>query len=41
VTVPITFAADDHRGFNGMRMYRVENGRWNAITDFMTAPTVR
>jgi branched-chain amino acid transport system substrate-binding protein len=41
VTVPITFAPDDHRGANGMRMYRVENGVWNPVTGFLTAPTIR
>ncbi|MDH3735272.1 MAG: ABC transporter substrate-binding protein [Gemmatimonadota bacterium] len=41
VTVPITFSTGDHRGANGMRMFRVENGAWTPITDFMTAPEVR
>ncbi|MDX1393566.1 MAG: ABC transporter substrate-binding protein [Gemmatimonadota bacterium] len=40
VTVPITFSADDHRGSNGMRIYRVEGGQWRPVTDFMTAPAV-
>jgi branched-chain amino acid transport system substrate-binding protein len=41
VTVPISFSPENHRGANGMRLYRVEDGVWAPITDFMTAPTVR
>ncbi len=37
VTVPITFDEGDHRGAKGMRLYRVESGRWVAMTDFVTA----
>ena len=38
VTVPISFDEDDHRGANGMRLFRVENGVWTPISDFRTAP---
>jgi branched-chain amino acid transport system substrate-binding protein len=36
VTVPITFTAEDHRGSNGMRLFKVENGKWHQLTDFRT-----
>jgi branched-chain amino acid transport system substrate-binding protein len=36
VTVPITFTADDHLGSKGMRLFRVENGTWQPLTDFMS-----
>lgn len=34
VTVPITFSAEDHRGAKGVRLFRVEDGVWQPITDF-------
>jgi branched-chain amino acid transport system substrate-binding protein len=37
VTVPISFSPQDHRGASGMRMFRVENGSWTPISDFMSA----
>ncbi len=42
VTFPITFTARDHRGSKGMKLFRVENGEWQPLTDFRTsdhAPT--
>ncbi|MFV1986701.1 MAG: ABC transporter substrate-binding protein [Gemmatimonadota bacterium] len=41
VTVPISFSPSNHRGANGMRMYRIVDGTWSPISDFMIAPTVR
>ena len=35
VTVPITFSAEDHRGAKGVRLFRVVNGAWQPITDFL------
>ena len=34
VTVPITFSAVEHRGAKGVRLFRVEDGVWQPITDF-------
>ena len=34
VTVPITFTPDDHRGAKGVRLFRVEDGDWQVLTDF-------
>ena len=34
VTVPITFSAEEHRGAKGVRLFRVEDGVWQPITDF-------
>ena len=42
VTFPITFTPRDHRGSKGMKLFRVENGKWQPLTDFRTshhAPT--
>ena len=36
-TVPITFTSGDHRGAKGVRLFRVEDGTWQPITDFRTA----
>ena len=38
VTMPITFTTTDHRGSKGLRLFRVENGAWTPLTDFLTAP---
>ncbi len=38
VTVPITFTPDDHLGAKGLRIYRVEDGAWQPVTDFIQAP---
>lgn len=40
VTVPISFSPEDHRGANGMRIFRVADGQWTPISGFMTAPDV-
>jgi branched-chain amino acid transport system substrate-binding protein len=32
VTPPITFGPDDHRGMRGMRLYKVEGGKWTPMT---------
>ena len=34
VTVPISFSAEEHRGAKGVRLFRVEDGVWQPITDF-------
>ncbi len=34
VTVPITFTPSDHRGSKGMRLFKVEGGKWVQFTDF-------
>ncbi len=39
-TVPISFSPDDHRGSKGMRLFRVEDGQWQPLTEFLTAPDV-
>lgn len=41
VTVPISFSPEDHRGAKGLRLFRVRDGAWAPITEFLTAPTVR
>ncbi|MDX1579552.1 MAG: ABC transporter substrate-binding protein [Gemmatimonadota bacterium] len=38
VTAPITFTPEDHLGSKGLRLFRVENGSWEPITDFLMAP---
>ena len=37
VTPPITFASDDHHGMRGMRLYKVEGGKWTPMTDVREA----
>ena len=37
VTMPVTYNGTDHRGVKGMRVFRVEDGRWRPITDLRTA----
>jgi branched-chain amino acid transport system substrate-binding protein len=37
VTPPITFGPDDHRGMRGMRLYRVEGGKWAPLTGIREA----
>lgn len=36
VTVPISFSADDHRGAKGTRLFRIEDGVWLPLTEFLT-----
>lgn len=38
VAPPITLTPDDHRGSKGLRLFRVEGGRWMPHTEFLTAP---
>ena len=35
VTAPITFTPEDHRGSKAMRLFKVENGEWKQLTDFL------
>ena len=37
VTFPITFTGENHRGAKGMRLFRVEEGRWVPLTEFRHA----
>jgi branched-chain amino acid transport system substrate-binding protein len=37
VTPPITFGPDDHRGMRGMRLYKVEGGQWQPLTEMREA----
>jgi branched-chain amino acid transport system substrate-binding protein len=37
VTSPISFSASSHRGNNALRLYQVEGGSWNAISDLISA----
>ena len=34
VTLPISFSPDDHHGMRSMRIYRVEDGKWQPLSDF-------
>ena len=38
VTAPVTLTSTDHRGSKGLRIFRVEDGTWVPITDFIQAP---
>ena len=40
VTVPITFTPSDHLGAKGLRIFRVEDGEWVPMTEFIQAPAV-
>ncbi|NWF80527.1 MAG: ABC transporter substrate-binding protein [Chloroflexi bacterium] len=37
VTQPIVFSSTDHAGSKALRIFRVENGAWVPITEFITA----
>lgn len=37
VTEPIVFSSTDHAGSKALRIFRVENGAWAPITEFITA----
>ncbi len=37
VAAPITFSSTDHRGNKSLKMYQVEGGAWNPITDELSA----
>ncbi len=37
VTSPITFTPTSHRGNSSLRLFKVENGKWVSLTDFISA----
>ena len=37
MTAPITFTADDHRGQRAVRLYQVQDGVWEQLTDYISA----
>ena len=37
VTSKISFSPESHKGNTALRLYKVENGKWVSITDFITA----
>ncbi|WP_129632732.1 ABC transporter substrate-binding protein [Candidatus Oscillochloris fontis] len=37
VTQPITFTATDHAGSKALRVFQIKDGKWEGLTDFMTA----
>lgn len=37
VTAPITFSPTDHGGNKALRIFKVENGKWIQVTDFISA----
>ncbi len=37
VTQPITFTATDHAGSKALRVFQVKGGKWEPLTEFMTA----
>lgn len=37
VTAPITFTSSDHRGSKALKLFKVENGQWQQLTDFVSA----
>ncbi|NTU85264.1 MAG: ABC transporter substrate-binding protein, partial [Chloroflexales bacterium] len=37
VTQPITFTDTDHAGSKALRVFQVKDGKWGAVTEFMTA----
>lgn len=37
VTLPVVFSTTDHAGVKSLRMFQVQNGKWVAITDFISA----
>ena len=41
VTAPVTLTSTDHRGSKGLRIFRVEDGVWVPMTDFVAAPVVQ
>lgn len=38
ITAPVTFSSEEHYGTKALRLYQVENGQWQQLTDFMSAP---
>jgi branched-chain amino acid transport system substrate-binding protein len=37
VTAPISFSADSHKGNSSLRLYVVKDGKWEAISDYISA----
>ncbi|MEF3273037.1 MAG: ABC transporter substrate-binding protein [Chloroflexus sp.] len=37
VTPPVQFSATDHAGLKALKLFRVENGKWVPISDFISA----
>ena len=37
VTAPVTFTATDHRGVKGMRIFEVQDGKWQPVTEMRMA----
>ena len=37
VTSPLSFSSSSHRGNNSLRLYQVQDGKWVAISDFISA----
>lgn len=37
VTAPITLTPTDHRGSKALKLFKVENGQWQQLTDFVSA----
>lgn len=37
VTAPISFSPTSHKGNNALRMFRVENGKWVQVSDYISA----
>lgn len=37
VTSSISFTPDSHRGNNSLKLYKVEGGKWNNVSDFISA----
>ena len=40
VTVPLSFTPEDHLGAKGLRIFRVEDGEWVPMTEFIQAPAM-
>lgn len=36
-SAPITFTAEDHRGNRSLRLFQVKDGKWEQLTDFLSA----
>ena len=37
VTSPISFSSSSHRGSNGLKLFKVEGGKWTQVSDFIYA----
>ncbi|MBI4770986.1 MAG: ABC transporter substrate-binding protein [Chloroflexi bacterium] len=38
MTSPIGFTASSHKGNKSLRLFQVKNGKWEQVSDFITAP---